>query len=51
MNSYTNTSIVICILVQISLIFLILVQILFCQFLENGDRCQVEVFNGLSIDI
>ena len=57
MNSYTNTSIIICILVQISLIFLILVQILFCQFLESGDGYRVEIFsvnlifNGLLNDI
>ena len=42
--SYTNSSIFIPILVQISLIILILVQILFCQFLENGNRYGVEIF-------
>ena len=48
MNIYTNTSI---------LIFLLLLQILFCRFLENGNRYRAEIFNvyltfnGLSSDI
>ena len=43
--------------VQISLIFRKIVQILFCQFLENGNRNRVEIFrvhlflDGLSDDI
>ena len=63
MNTYTNNSIFICIFVwilfilQISLILLIPVQVLFCQFLENGNRYKAEIFNvhlyfnKLSIDI
>ena len=45
MNSYTNTSIIIFIFVLISLIFLLLLQILFWRFLENGNRYKAEIFN------
>ena len=52
---YSN--IIIIILVQISLIFGVTIQILFCLFLENGNRYNVEyfsvylTFNGLSKNI
>ena len=54
-HTYSNNIIII--LVQISLTIHILVQILFCQFLENGNRYNVEIFcanlffNGLLNDI
>ena len=44
MNSKTNTSIIIRIFVSISLIILKLVQILFYQFLENGNRYRLQTF-------
>ena len=52
---YSNNIIVI--LVRISLIFGVIIQIIFCQFLENGNRYNVEFsnvhyyFNELSNDI
>ena len=55
--NYTYSNNIIIILVQISLTIHILVQILFCQFLENGNRYNVEIFcvnlffNGLLNDI
>ena len=51
MNTYKNNNIIIIIFVwilfilQISLIILIPVQVLFCQFLENGNRYKAEIFN------
>ena len=45
MNTYKKNSIIICILVWISLIFLILLQILFCYFLEDGNRYRAENFS------
>ena len=36
---------IIIILVQISLIFGVIIQIIFRQFLENGNRYNVEFFN------
>ena len=45
MNSNTNTGTIIRILVPISLIILILVQILFGQFLENSDRYRIQFFS------
>ena len=45
MNSNTNTSTIIRILVPISLDILILVQILFGQFLENSDRYRIQFFS------
>ena len=44
MNTNTNTSIIICIFVRISLGFGKILQILFCQFLENGNIDRVEIF-------
>ena len=58
MNSYKKTSIIICIfvrilvcsniivciLVQTSLIILIPVQVIFCQFLENGNSYRADFF-------
>ena len=41
-NTNTNTN---SILVRINLNILKLVQILFCQFLENGDRYRVQNFS------
>ena len=55
--SKTNNSIIFRILEQISLIFGINIQILFCQIFENGNRYKAEVFsvnlffNRLSDDI
>ena len=57
MNSNKNTSITIFKFVRITLIFLLLLQILFCRFLENGNRYRVDIFsvyltfNGLSKNI
>ena len=45
MNSNTNTNINIRILVQTRLIFGIIIQLLFCQFLEIRNRYNVEFFN------
>ena len=49
MNSNTNTSIIIPIFVGIlfckNIIVYMLVQILICQFLENGNRYEVDIFS------
>ena len=45
MNSNKNININIRIFVGISLIFLLLVQILFCQFLENDNRYRIEILS------
>ena len=42
--TYTYSNNIIRIFVQKSLTILILVQILFCQFLENGNIYKVEIF-------
>ena len=57
MNSYTINSIIILIFVRIGSTFGIIIQILSCQFLENGNRYRIEIFgvnlffNRLSNDI
>ena len=45
MNSYTYTSIIVPIFVYNNIIILVLVQILICQFLENGNSYIAEDFN------
>ena len=46
-NTYSNTknSIIILIFLRISLFFGIIVQTLFCQFVENGNRYKAETFS------
>ena len=49
MNTYTNSSIIILIFVRIlfckNIIVSKLVQILICQFLENGNIYEVDIFS------
>ena len=43
--SHSNKKILILKFVRINLIFGIIIQILFCKFLENGNRYKVEIFS------
>ena len=45
MYSNTNNNIIILILVRISLNLGLIIQILFCQVLENGNRYKIEIFS------